>query len=105
MRSADIVCRLSRAVGAGGKIVKRRALQTVKRNRADVADVKISVQTVLNLQRPAAGIVRNGQFHRQRVGNGHDEFRAQLFPGVRVREPAASANRQRHRSLRRQRTF
>ena len=68
------------AVGAKGEIVERYALQAGDGNRADIADVKISVQAVFDLQTFICRFVGGDEFHRQPVGDGDGEFRAQRRP-------------------------
>ena len=68
------------AVGAKGKIIERRALQTGQRHRSDITDVKIGVQAFFNLQGVAAGVVGGVQFHGQSIGHRDDKFRTQILP-------------------------
>ena len=70
----------ARAGSAGGEVIKRHILQPDDGNRADVADLKISVQAIFHLQALVRRFVRGDEFHRELVGDGNDEFRAQRRP-------------------------
>ena len=49
---------------------------------ADIADLKVRVETVFDRQRVVAAVVCGIQLHRQCIAHGHDKFGAQRTPSA-----------------------